>query len=141
MVLLQGFQQQYNILAFGKFSLLLGKEGRSAFGTGVAAALTWWEAGKGLHSLARKQKQVQAQTMLTGVRGNDFRTPYVLLNLHLNPPGSGGAHWVTMLPGGTGRQAMLQKAQAPTRALGWQPATLSPSTLGEMSSKLGVGAS
>lgn len=36
---------------------------------------------------------------------------------------------------------MLQEAQAPTRALGWEPAMLSLSTLGEMFSKMGVGAS
>lgn len=48
---------------------------------------------------------------------------------------------MTMPPGGSGRQAVLQEVQAPTQAPGWQLATLSLSTLGEMFSKLGVGAS
>lgn len=41
MGLLQSFQQEQNILAFGKFILPFGKEDKSASGTGAAAGLTW----------------------------------------------------------------------------------------------------
>jgi len=109
MGLLRSFQQEQIILAFGKFSLLLGKEGRSAFG--------WRAAGSGLCSLDRKQKQLQAQTTLTGVRGNNSGAPFVLVDPELSTPGCEE-------PAGWRRRqaAVLQEARAPAeRWAGSQP--------------------
>lgn len=69
-----------------KFSPPLGKEGRIVFCTGAAAARTWWEAGRQLYKLARKQKQ-EAQMMLTGLKCNDSRAHSVLLHPLLNTLG------------------------------------------------------